>query len=122
MTVLHGGLFEAIRYELELMREELRSRLFEMCCFEPETESKILYHIKEELFDVEYSLSKFEAGTYGVCELTGRALPKEKLRILPTARTIHDFSFSEQYERKSLPYISSPLMTAGNYPEAHQQS
>ncbi|MFY4773797.1 TraR/DksA family transcriptional regulator [Metabacillus sp. RGM 3146] len=113
--------YEAIRYELELMREELKTRLFELCCFESPSldpgkhfcrKSDLLFHIKEELYDVEYSLSRIEAGTYGFCELTGTPISFEKLRILPTARTLQDFSYKEQYEKKSLPYMYSPVSSS----------
>ena len=39
-----------------------------------------------ELAEVEHALSKFEAGTYGICEGCGRPIPLARLRALPEAR------------------------------------
>jgi DnaK suppressor protein len=101
--------FYEIRYELQVMKEELRTRLFDHSLFEMTCEdhqgkgSTLMHHIKEELQDVERALVKIDKGIYGYCEDTGEEIPFEKLRILPTARTIDDFFFQELYERKSLP-------------------
>ena len=29
---------------------------------------------------------KFDAGTYGICEVSGTAIPKERLKAIPWAR------------------------------------
>lgn len=36
--------------------------------------------------EVEAALRRIEAGTYGVCEATGRPIPEERLRALPWTR------------------------------------
>ncbi len=101
--------FFGIRYELQVMREELRARLFEHSLFDAACDDHqgkdqtLMHHIKEELQDVERALMKIDKGIYGYCEETGEEIPFEKLRILPTARTKYDFFFQELYERKSLP-------------------
>ncbi|MCM3441179.1 TraR/DksA family transcriptional regulator [Metabacillus halosaccharovorans] len=101
--------FSGIRYELQVMKEELRARLFdhslfEMTCDDHQGKSHtLMHHIKEELQDVERALMKIDKGLYGYCEETGEEIPFEKLRILPTARTKYDFFFQELFERKSLP-------------------
>lgn len=101
--------FYGIRYELQVMKEELRTRLFDHSLFEMTCEdhqgkgSTLMNHIKEELQDVERALVKIDKGIYGYCEDTGEEIPFEKLRVLPTARTIGDFYFQDLYERKSLP-------------------
>lgn len=38
------------------------------------------------LGEVEYALSKFEQGTYGLCEVCGKPIAYARLEILPTAR------------------------------------
>jgi RNA polymerase-binding transcription factor DksA len=38
-----------------------------------------------ELADLEAALGRVEAGTYGVCASCGRAIPLERLRLLPAA-------------------------------------
>jgi len=100
--------YYGIRYELQVMREELRARLFDHSMFEMTNDDQaknntLIHHIKEELQDVERALLKMDKGIYGYCEETGEEIPFEKLRILPTARTKYDFYFQELYERKSLP-------------------
>lgn len=101
--------YYGIRYELQVMKEELRTRLFDHSLFEMTCDdhqgksSTLMHHIKEELQDVERALMKIDKGIYGFCEETGQEIPFEKLRILPTARTIYDFYFQELFERKSLP-------------------
>ncbi|AZB44836.1 TraR/DksA family transcriptional regulator [Bacillus sp. FJAT-42376] len=89
------------------MREELQERLFDHSFFESQTSETchgtIMYHVKEELHDVEHALNKMDSGMYGICEETGELLPYSSLKYLPTARSIHDFSYKDQYEKKSLP-------------------
>ncbi|MGD7008497.1 TraR/DksA family transcriptional regulator [Metabacillus sp. 84] len=100
--------FFSIRKELELMRKELQERLFHHSMFESDHDGAhngtILHHVKEELRDVEHALSKMDTGSYGFCEKTGLSLPISSLKYLPTARNVHDFSYLDQYEKKSLPY------------------
>ena len=42
------------------------------------------------LREIDRALAKFEAGTYGVSELSGRPIPIERLRALPWARLTAD--------------------------------
>lgn len=42
--------------------------------------------VDNQLAEVEAALGRLQAGTYGVCESTGRAIPAERLRALPWAR------------------------------------
>jgi len=109
-----NGEYAEIKAELVLTRRELMKRLYsttnielsDELLFDKITMSKekvILNHIKADLLDVERALAKMAEGTYGKCEETGEQIPFEKLKILPTARTIHDFTFSELFEKKSTP-------------------
>ena len=47
---------------------------------------------------IDYSLSKFEDGTFGVCELTGEDIPANRLRARPTA--LYTVEAKEELERK----------------------
>jgi DnaK suppressor protein len=47
---------------------------------------------------IDYSLSKFEDGTFGVCELTGEDIPIPRLRARPTA--LYTVEAKEELERK----------------------
>lgn len=44
-------------------------------------------NLEAQLKDALDALAKIDAGTYGVCEMTGEAIPEERLRIYPAART-----------------------------------
>lgn len=95
----------SIKQELEVTKNELLHRLF----FEPINSFEIEYHhpifeetvknqnfvddMKNDLLDIEVALQKIENGTYGYCEMTGQPIPIEKLRVIPTGRTIYDFSY-----------------------------
>ncbi|MCD8502485.1 MAG: TraR/DksA C4-type zinc finger protein [Bacillaceae bacterium] len=50
---------------------------------------------KKELEDVKAAIHRIENGTYGICEVTGKTIPIERLEALPTARTIQQHSSSE---------------------------
>lgn len=41
---------------------------------------------RRELQDIESALARMDAGTYGICERTGRRIPIRRLQLVPTAR------------------------------------
>ncbi|WP_096199279.1 TraR/DksA C4-type zinc finger protein [Bacillus sp. FJAT-45350] len=45
-------------------------------------------HLEQELKDLDHALEKFKNGTYGICEVTGKQIPVERLEANPTARTV----------------------------------
>jgi DnaK suppressor protein len=98
-----------IKQELEMIKNELLHRLFS----EPLTTSDFDHHLsifeetnkhqmlvedmQNDLYDIELALQKIENGLYGYCEITGESIPIEKLKVLPTGRTMEDFSFVRSY-------------------------
>ena len=44
-------------------------------------------NLEAQLKDTLDALEKLEAGTYGICEVTGEEISEERLRIYPAART-----------------------------------
>jgi DnaK suppressor protein len=98
--------FVQIQSELLLSKKELETRLhkFEDTC--SPAKKLIKEEIEADLQDVICALQKLENEKYGICEVTGEIIPEEKLRMMPTARTIFDFAIYEYYERKTLPYHS----------------
>ncbi len=46
--------------------------------------------LEANLRDALDALAKIDAGTYGICEKTGREIPRERLEALPMARTCAD--------------------------------
>ncbi|WP_257350169.1 TraR/DksA C4-type zinc finger protein [Pseudalkalibacillus decolorationis] len=64
--------------------------------YEREKDIALNAHLKEELSDINYSLKQMEDGTYGTCEVTGKQIPIERLKALPSARTIKEASPNQQ--------------------------
>ncbi|MCF6410492.1 TraR/DksA C4-type zinc finger protein [Pseudalkalibacillus salsuginis] len=58
--------------------------------YEREKDIALNGHLKEELSDIEYSLNQMKNGTYGICEVTGKEIPMERLEAIPTARTVKE--------------------------------
>jgi DnaK suppressor protein len=48
----------------------------------------MLAQLRAKLAEVEAALARIESGSYGVCEETGKLIPKERLSANPTARTL----------------------------------
>ncbi|HEV2461558.1 MAG TPA: TraR/DksA C4-type zinc finger protein [Ktedonobacterales bacterium] len=53
---------------------------------EQDTDRALGADLREALVEVEHALSKFDKGTYGLCEVCGRPIPLARLRVLPEAR------------------------------------
>lgn len=56
--------------------------------FEREKDEALFNHAEKALHDIEDALEKIDNGTYGICEKTGEAIPEERLRAYPEARTV----------------------------------
>ncbi len=41
--------------------------------------------------DIDHALAKFDLGTYGICEVSGTPIPKERLEVIPWARERVEF-------------------------------
>ena len=103
--------FADIKHELEVIKNELLHRLqldlltnqsenyyYEFSDFDTQNKQKIIIDaINNDLNDVEIALKKINDGIYGYCEVTGEPIPLYKLKILPTGRTIYDFSFVREH-------------------------
>jgi len=46
----------------------------------------VMSHDQDVLVEINHAISKIEDGTYGVCELTGKPIPAERLKAVPWAR------------------------------------
>jgi DnaK suppressor protein len=71
MELREQGGSDAIDYALDAEHGEVSSQLAEF-------ESR-------ELAQIERALERFEDGTYGICEVTGKPIPLSRLRALPYA-------------------------------------
>lgn len=54
--------------------------------FDREFAANLLSSEQDVLYEIDEALRRVEQGTYGVCEATGYAIEKERLRVLPFAR------------------------------------
>lgn len=54
--------------------------------------------LRAQLVEVEHALSKFETGTYGLCEHCGLPIPLARLRALPEAR--YDIAHQAEVEAR----------------------
>lgn len=52
-----------------------------------ETNESIKDKLAKQLAEVDNALSKFEKGTYGICEISGHEIEEDRLGALPSART-----------------------------------
>lgn len=52
------------------------------------------------LFEIDEALKRIEAGTYGICEISGRRIPIARLRALPFARFTVEFQEKIEQRRK----------------------
>jgi RNA polymerase-binding transcription factor DksA len=66
---------------------------------------------QDALYEIEEAIKRIENGTYGVCELTGKAIPKSRLEAIPWARFSADTQRQLEREgalkRKQLSAFSS---------------
>ncbi|WP_062048585.1 TraR/DksA C4-type zinc finger protein [Bacillus sp. JCM 19034] len=56
--------------------------------YEREKDAALMEQLEHEHEEIEHALAKFDNGTYGICERTGKEIPFERLEANPTARTI----------------------------------
>src|SRR4051812_11488512 len=55
--------------------------------FEREKDITILEQLERDLAEIEAALQRLDDGTYGVDEVTGEQIPRDRLEAYPTART-----------------------------------
>lgn len=54
--------------------------------FERETALQVVGNESRELYEIEQALLRIKNGTYGICEGTGKPIPKKRLEVFPAAR------------------------------------
>ncbi len=54
--------------------------------FERETALRVVGNEAKELNEIDDALKRIEDGTYGICEGTGKPIPKKRLEAFPAAR------------------------------------
>jgi DnaK suppressor protein len=88
---------EQIKDNIEQLRSELDSVGSDDGISDPEDlaslqslstkDNKILAQQEDELKETIHALAKIKNGTYGICEKSAKAIPVERLRVNPIART-----------------------------------
>jgi RNA polymerase-binding transcription factor DksA len=53
---------------------------------ERERDLALSAQFSNQVEEIDLALAKIDGGTYGVCEISGQAIPKERLRAIPWAR------------------------------------
>ncbi|MFC0558680.1 TraR/DksA C4-type zinc finger protein [Halalkalibacter alkalisediminis] len=56
--------------------------------YEREKDFALLEQLEREHEEIEHALEKFNQGTFGICEVTGKTIPYERLEASPAARTV----------------------------------
>lgn len=95
--------------------------------FEREKDFALRRQVEEELRDVNDALKKMEEGTYGICEVTGRQIPLERLRAIPTAKTVLEATPSAVYDYRPvdedvLRRLEAEYDTSGDETEYNEQN
>ncbi|HWJ78313.1 MAG TPA: TraR/DksA C4-type zinc finger protein [Niallia sp.] len=60
--------------------------------FEREKDFALEEHVQAELNSINEALQAIEDGTYGICKVSGKEIPYERLEALPTAVTLKEYS------------------------------
>jgi len=66
--------------------------------FDREFALSLVSNEQEILYEIDEALNRIEQGTYGICEMTGRPIENERLKVLPYARYCREAQ--EQLEKK----------------------
>ncbi len=64
----------------------------------------LLSQEQDALYEIEEALKRVEAGTYGICEMSGKRIPQARLEALPFAR--FTIECQQQYEKEVGPNSS----------------
>ncbi|MFH0907960.1 MAG: TraR/DksA C4-type zinc finger protein [bacterium] len=65
--------------------------------FDREFAASLLTSEQDVLYEIDEAIRRIEAGSYGVCELSGKPIEKERLKVLPFAR--HSVAVQTEMER-----------------------
>jgi RNA polymerase-binding transcription factor DksA len=62
----------------------------------------LLSHAQDALYDIDQALRRIESGTYGICEISGKPIPHERLKAIPWARLTVECQSQLEKENKAL--------------------
>jgi RNA polymerase-binding transcription factor DksA len=61
----------------------------------------LLSQEQDALYEIEEALKRVEAGTYGVCEMSGKSIPHARLEAIPFARFTVECQTQIEKQRKA---------------------
>jgi DnaK suppressor protein len=67
--------------------------------FDREFSLTMVSNRQDVLYEVEEALERLENGTYGICEMSGKPIPRERLDVIPWARFTAEWQ--AEFERKN---------------------
>ncbi len=77
--------------------------------FDREFALSLVSNEQEVLYEIDDALHRIDNSTYGVCELTGRAIEPERLKVLPYARYCREAQEQLEKNRKRFrPFVTAP--------------
>ncbi len=81
--------------------------------FDREFAASLLSSEQDVLYEIDEAIRRVDAGTYGVCEMSGKPIEKERLKVLPFAR--HSVAVQTEMERgkpRYRPFRRTSIQTA----------
>jgi RNA polymerase-binding transcription factor DksA len=86
---------------------------------------RLLSHEQDALYEIDGALHRIELGTYGVCEMSGKPIPRVRLEAIPFARFTVECQSQLERQKKArpvwqriLPYFG--LMKTDTEAERHE--
>lgn len=67
--------------------------------FDRETALKLAGSEAQMLYEIDEALKRIDEGTYGICEGSGKPIPKRRLEVFPTAR--YTVEYQSQLEKEN---------------------
>ena len=77
--------WEAVQPEMDVLAADENETADALEAFEEN--SAILSELEIQYNEVKHALEKISDGRYGICEATGKPIPRERLEVNPSART-----------------------------------
>lgn len=65
----------------------------------------LLSHENDVLYEIDQALHRIELGTYGICEISGKPIPRERLEAIPFARFTVDVQSRLEKEKRAFRFL-----------------
>jgi RNA polymerase-binding transcription factor DksA len=91
------ALYERLYLELRQSEDEIKESLITR-----QNHDWLSLLLEEELADISFTIRKMEKGKFGLCEISGELLPVERLKSVPTLKSVKDLQSMDSYFRKPI--------------------